>query len=92
MDKSSMVGFLREALDSLSPEQQERLKNCASPKEAMKVLAEDGRELPDELLGAMAGGTSDSDERCPECGSTDVVYLEFGGDGVMFCRNCRNDW
>ena len=92
MDKSKMVELLRETLNSLSPEQQEKLKNCSSPKEAMKILVEDGKELPDELLDAMAGGNTDGTEKCPKCGSTNVVYLCFDADGVMYCNSCGYDW
>lgn len=33
-----------------------RLSDCASPSEAMRMLVEDGMELSDEQLEAVAGG------------------------------------
>ena len=40
----------------------------------------------------MAGGNTDGTEKCPKCGSTNVVYLCFDADGVMYCNSCGYDW
>ncbi len=41
---------------SLSGEQRERAKSCKSIDELMSFVGEEGVELPDELLDAVAGG------------------------------------
>ncbi len=42
--------------DSLTEAQKEKAKACESPAQLMKLAAEEGVELPDEMLDAVAGG------------------------------------
>ena len=42
--------------DSLTDEQKEKAKACRSEEELLKLAAEEGIELPDEVMDAVAGG------------------------------------
>ena len=42
--------------DSKDPELQERLKNCKTTDELVKLAKEEGMELSDEQLDSVAGG------------------------------------
>ncbi len=61
MDENKTVeAKLPEALkgiwDSLTEEQKEKANACQSMDELLKLAAEEGIELPDEMLDAVAGG------------------------------------
>ncbi len=61
MDENKSISpELREALkgiwDSLTDEQKEKAKACKTWEELTKLAGEEGIELPDELLDAVAGG------------------------------------
>ena len=43
-------------LEDLTPELQEKLEQCATPEELVKLVKEEGIELPDEELEGVAGG------------------------------------
>lgn len=42
--------------DELSPELQEKVKNCKTPEDVLKLAAEEGYSLSDEELEAVSGG------------------------------------
>lgn len=42
--------------DELSPELQEKVKNCKTPEDVLKLAAEEGYSLSDEELEAISGG------------------------------------
>ena len=56
----SEVTKITEALhgvyDSLTDEQKEKAKACKSAEEVMQLAADEGIELPDEMLEAVSGG------------------------------------
>ena len=47
---------LKTIFDSLNDEQLERAKECKSIDELLAVVGEEGMELPDEIVDAVAGG------------------------------------
>ncbi len=53
---SELQGALKGIWDSLTDEQKEKAKACKSVDELMKLAGEEGIELPDEMLDAVAGG------------------------------------
>jgi hypothetical protein len=57
--------------NDLSPELKERARACHSPEELAELIREEGLEIPDEELDAIAGGWCDTHEwGCPadKCG------------------------
>ena len=50
------VHTLKEIYDSLTDEQKEKAKKCKTMDELVKLAAEEGVELPDEAIDAVAGG------------------------------------
>ena len=50
------IQALKEIYGSLTDEQKEKAKKCKTTDELLKLAAEEGVELPDELLDAAAGG------------------------------------
>jgi len=72
---------LQEALkgiwDSLTDEQKEKAKACKTWEELSKLTGEEGIELPDELLDAVAGGYGyggGMQTPLPSCGSDHESY------------------
>ncbi|MBR6050604.1 MAG: hypothetical protein IKP68_05300 [Clostridia bacterium] len=56
MDNEKLNELLVNVWDSLTDEQKAKAKACKTPDELLKLAAEEGIELPDELLDAAAGG------------------------------------
>ena len=54
--------------DELSSDLQERLKSCKSPEEILALAEEEGYELSDEELGAVAGGWDHCSKEKYGCG------------------------
>ncbi len=59
-----------ELLKGLSEKQVDRLKECRSHEELLKLAKEEGIELNDEQLEAVSGGNCLNDFDCPKCGGT----------------------
>ena len=47
---------LEEYIKELSPELQEKARQCKTMKELNEFIADNGLEIPDELLDTVAGG------------------------------------
>ncbi len=56
MDNDKLNELLVNVLDSLTDEQKAKAKACKTPDELLKLAGEEGIELPDEVLDAVAGG------------------------------------
>ena len=68
---------LEKYIGELSPEMQEKARECKTMDELNALLAENDVELSEDALGAVAGGCSVSDKhpvgtplwwKCPQCG------------------------
>ena len=69
-ENKNVTEILKEIYDSLTDEQKEKAKKCKTMDEFVKLASEEGIELPDEALDAVAGGVSfgEEEKRCSECG------------------------
>jgi len=56
MDNEKLNELLVNVWDSLTDEQKAKAKACKTPDELLKLAGEEGIELPDEVLDAVAGG------------------------------------
>ena len=74
----------------LSPELSEKVKACKTPEEIFEAAREEGYELSDEELDAIAGGGKWSNKCCPNCGHTGTMYCP--GSGVSRCGKCGSTW
>ncbi len=97
-----------ELLKGLSPEQLEKARACRSSEELFQLAKEEGLELNDAQLEAVAGGTCDATPpnnggalptptgpRCPRCESTNTIatYDSFYSKGMAYrCNNCGCIW
>lgn len=85
-------------LKGLSEEQIARAKTCKNQEEVLKLAKEEGLELTDEQLEAVAGGCETPKKRvikC-ECGSTNVKTTLYrnniGSETVCECLDCGKKW
>ena len=56
MENKNLNEVLKGIYDSLTDEQKEKVKACKTMDELVKLAGEEGIELPDEVLDAVAGG------------------------------------
>ena len=56
MEENQEKELLKSIFDELTDQQKEMAKACRDTKELADLLSEQGEELPDELLEAVAGG------------------------------------
>ena len=92
MKKEELETFIGE----LSPELQEKIRECKTMEEFNTLLAENDVELSDDALEAVAGGCGTTKGyKCLKCGANPLKYIESkaGYDGwvmAMFfkCPKC----
>ena len=82
--------------ESLTSEQKDKLSSCKTPEDVLALAREEGYELSDEELEAIAGGSiwdSDYYKKCPECGSTNIRRR---GQQIAvpdyLCVDCGTEW
>lgn len=68
----------------MTPEQIEKAKACKTPEEILAMVREEGIELSDKQLEAIAGGGWKG-HQCPKCGSYDVEPL---AGMQLVCNTC----
>ncbi len=56
MENDSILELLKAAWDSLTEEQKAKAKECKTAEALVQFAGQEGIELPDELLDAVAGG------------------------------------
>ena len=94
---------LKKYVGELSPELQEKARECKTMEELQSMLAENDVELSEDALQAVAGGCSDTTssynqgdpmpDHCPECGCTlyywDMCAFEKKCSHIirMYCNN-----
>ena len=75
-DPKAIQAF-KEIYDSLTDEQKEKAKKCKTTDELLKLAAEEGVELPEELLDAAAGG---------------YLFQEHGSKGIEIIRDSDGEY
>ena len=98
---------LEKYVGELSPEMQEKARQCKDMQELNALLAENDVELSEEVLQAVAGGCTVSDKHpkgtlmdyeCSQCSSKLKYWDDTYSDGMrMYCDNqscvaCREKW
>lgn len=91
----------KELLKDLTEEQIAKAKACKNQNELLELAKNEGVELSDEQLAAVAGGfcsSSDFRWKCPKCGSTDTEVWERYEKGTpneyvrVHCNKCGNNF
>ena len=77
MDNEKLNELLVNVWDSLTDEQKAKAKACKTPDELLKLAAEEGVELPDELLDAAAGG---------------YLFQDHGSKGIEIIRDSDGEY
>ena len=88
-----------ELLKGLTEEQIAKVKACKNQEELLALAKEEGVELTDDQLEAVAGGGCSSDDgdvmECPECHSTkNVKKIQLASDRIKCykCTSCNITW
>lgn len=93
-----------ELLKGLSREQLEKARACRSYEELVQAAKEEGLQLNEDQLEAVAGGGCDNEQpsnpnpsgpRCPRCGSTNVTEIynsDESRSSEMRCNDCGTIW
>ncbi|MBQ9545284.1 MAG: hypothetical protein IJV00_09170 [Clostridia bacterium] len=55
-ENKRLAEVLKEICDSLTDEQKKKAKACKNEEELLKLAAQEGIELPDEIMDAITGG------------------------------------
>ena len=75
-------------IEGLSPELQEKARECKTKEELNDFIAENDLELPEEALELVSGGCTQQ-MKCPKCGSERIEVEEYKGGGLKeYCKNC----
>ena len=90
----------KELLKGLTDEQIKKVEACKSSEEILNLAKTEGVELNEEQLAAVSGGLcSESSNKCPNCGSTNVklkdshaIPGESGGRALYICKDCKHTW
>jgi len=87
-------GYIKE----LSPELQERARQCGSVEEIIALARKEKIPMPDEVLAAVAGGEESQSvncgkkkPNCPYCGKNDCVS-QNDESGGYHCSRCNKDF
>lgn len=81
-----------ELLKGLTEEQVAKVKACKNQEELLALAKQEGIELTDEQLEAVAGGLCEGSQ-CPKCGSmnTKKGWTMLEGD-YNHCLDCDHYW
>ena len=81
---------IEEYVKDLTPEQQEKARECKTKEELIKLAADEDIEIPMEALESVAGGCRTvSGMYCRSCGSENIALYSLGEGGTIYiCRNC----
>ena len=84
--------------EGLTPEQVERAKNCKSVAELVELAKNEGVEITDEQLNAIASGGigcwchESLSDGCKKCGSHDIKVGNIGQIMKYTCKSCGYSW
>ena len=84
-----MIENFEKYIKDLSPELQEKARECKTTEELIEFLADNDLELPEDALEAVAGGCGKADTKkayCIYCGSQARLYLQR--DYTHWCQKC----
>ena len=83
---------IEEYIKDLSPELQEKARECSTPDELIQLAAEEDVEIPMEALENVAGGGCGRTMEyfCRSCGSTDIFIEDDDYEGVPRCSHCNS--
>lgn len=87
----------RELLNGLTEEQIAKAKECKNEKELLELAKNEKIELTDEQLNSVNGGcdpnsNSESNVKCPNCGSKNVKANYSVYSSSFICKDCGNEW
>ena len=92
----------KELLQGLTEEQIEKVKECKSQDEILRLAKEEGIQLTEEQLQAVNGGGCNSAEKpthCPRCNSTNIRFEslkhEMSFSDYYYkckCKDCSYKW
>ena len=91
----------KELLKGLTDEQVKKVKACKSQEEILELAKTEGVELNEEQLAAVSGGLcSESRNKCPNCGSTNVKLKDSyaipretrSRRELYICKDCKHTW
>ncbi|MBO6141312.1 MAG: hypothetical protein J6O40_05895 [Ruminococcus sp.] len=77
-------------IKDLSPELQQKARECKTTEELIEFLADNDLELPEDALEAVAGGCGTADTKkayCIYCGSR-ALLSSLHGDSTHWCPKC----
>ncbi len=83
-----MLKMKEELLKGLTEEQIAKVKACKNQEEILKLAKEEGIELNDEQLEAVAGGMCTSSTKCPACGCRSFNWDEGQHVRRYYCKKC----
>ena len=79
---------LEKYIGELSPEMQEKARQCKDMQELNTLLAENDVELSDDALKAVAGGCG-TPQYCNKCGTEmEYTYVPGTGYSAWYCPKC----
>ena len=75
-------------LNGLSPELQEKAKDIKTREELLEFLSENDIELPEETLGAIAGGGLCEEDKCTNGGAHNYQEIRYDRDSRCTIYRC----
>ena len=84
----------KDYLKDLPPELQEKAKDIKTREELMEFLSENDIELPEETLGAVAGGGLCEEDKCTNGGEHNyqkVDYDSYSRCTIYRCSVCNKE-
>ena len=89
--KTRVFDMKREELEKyvgeLSPEMQEKARECKTKEELNALLAENDVELSEDALKAVSGGCTTT-RKCPQCGGKMEFFSVHGDYTGWRCTSC----
>ena len=85
-EETKMKQELEKYIGELSPEQQEKARECKTMEELQTMLAENDVELSEDALEAVAGGCG-TKPKCKKCGG-EMKWKSLRESEGWYCPNC----
>lgn len=83
--------------NGLTKEQIAKARACKNHESLLELAKEEGVELNEDQLKAIAGGGFCSGDKCPQCGHDDIaLWKDYRNkDHVIIhymCKKCKYEW